>query len=108
MSILKRIFRNANQNDESMLQAQAAAGNEFEAWKESPVGRYVILRAEQEELANLRDLATTHPSNKTRLIQLQERAKMFKMFQSWIEEVITEGVSAEFQLKELSAEEPGY
>lgn len=106
MNLIKKLFSHAN--DKQIMHAQMAVGNSFKEFCESDVGRYLIGRAEQEEISVLREMAKTNPVDEIAIIQLQERAKHLSGFVGWIEQVINEGEAAAFQLDEITAQEIGY
>lgn len=104
MKFLKSILSRETQDVQTMM-AEAALSDKFQNWCRSDVGRYVIGRAEQQEVSVLRELADANPDDTIGIIQLQEAAKVPGMILKWIEEVIVNGEAAKFQLAELDGDE---
>lgn len=106
MSILKRITGLVS--DRRALQAKAYVGAEFEAWKKTDVGRYLITKIEQEEVRLLRKIMEADPADKVKIVQAQERARLMTTLLGWIEGAINEGETAKYQMEEMEAAEIGY
>jgi hypothetical protein len=86
------------------MHAQVSMGDKFKTWAGSDEGRYILGRAEQYELATLRDLADCPISDQDRLLRLQSESKIPGLLMSWIEEIINEGEVAKFQLATLAGD----
>lgn len=98
MSLFDKWF--GQQDEETVLSAQAKVGALCANWLDTDVGRYVIGRAEQYEMDVLRELATVKPEDKIRIVQLQERAKVPALIVRFLDEAIADGEAAKFQLEE--------
>ena len=104
MSLLKQTDPDPYQE----LKAHVAVGDMFKTWVGTDIGRYIIGRAEQDELKTLRQLSETDPTLSTEVMRLQERSKMFTSLLNWIEQVINEGEIAKYQIEQLNAHERDY
>jgi hypothetical protein len=103
MSFFDRWFsRDAGEIEQ--LVAEARVGDEFRTWVQSDVGRYIIGRAEQHEINMLRELGRTSPFDNEKISLLQSEAKAPGLLIRWIEEVMSQGEQAKFQLQELEDE----
>ena len=76
------------------LVAVSQVGQAFEEFSKSDVGRYLIGKSEQEELALLRQLQNTPANDQEKIAQLQLRSKARRLCLEWIKEAINEGVEA--------------
>ena len=86
------------------LVAEVAIGDEFKAWAQSDIGRYIIGRAELHELATLRELSEADPKDLTKITALQSEARAMGLLVRWIEEAMFQGEQAKFQLDEIAGE----
>ncbi len=85
----------------------ANIGADFKTFVTTNVGSYILEKARQEEIIALRDLATVDPDNKPEIHRLQLKAAVPMQLLEYIDEVITAGKTAEWQLdqeKELKRE----
>jgi hypothetical protein len=104
MKLFDRLF-SKEASDVEVLQAQNAVGDQFKQWLSSDIGRYIVGRAEQHELATLKKLRETDPKDTVTIIKLQAESGMPGKLLEWIEEAITMGDMARYQLEELEDEE---
>lgn len=100
MKLFDRIF-NRDPHDPQVLSAEVAVGDAFKTWIQSDVGRYIAGRAEQYELAVLKELAQTDPKETVKIIKLQAQSELPGKLLQWIEEAIEQGEIAEYQLAQM-------
>ena len=72
-------------------------GQMFRQFSNSDIGRYLIGRAEQDELENLRKLRDTPAHDRDKIAQLQMEAKAPRLFLRWIEEAVEAGEQAKVE-----------
>lgn len=104
MSLFSRFFQKTEVDQARELTAEVAVGDAFRTWIQSDVGRYIAGRAEQHELAVLRELAGCDPEDTVKLMRLQAEAKIPGRILQWIEEAMGAGETARFQLAEMEGE----
>lgn len=73
----------------------------MEDWLRSPVGSYLVARAEKQRAEALEKLATTSPENAPAIRELQTRIRISDSWQQWIADAITEGQQAHKQLVDM-------
>jgi hypothetical protein len=76
------------------LIAEALLGEEAEKFLESAVGRYLIGAAQQEVAAAQEDLENADPSNEKAIRDIQCRAKVGRMIEKWLLELVDKGRAA--------------
>lgn len=97
MSIIDKWF--GHTEDHTVLVAQVQVGELCRQWIGSEVGKYVVGAAEQYEYEVLRKLANVDPTNEKQVMQLQERAKVPGLLLEWLDEAISNGETAQYQLE---------
>lgn len=100
MSAEDLLARNETAGPVAVAQAEVAVGNAFKTWAQSDVGRYIIGRAERDEISILRQLAKVPAENSLEVIRLQIRSEVPGQLLRWIEEAIQVGEIARFRLEE--------
>jgi hypothetical protein len=88
-------------NEYEQLMTLANAGADFKEFAGSNVGRYMLDKARQDEVAALRKLATVDPADREAIHKLQLEAIVPRRVIKWIDEVISAGKTAEWQLQNL-------
>lgn len=81
-----------------------ALGISAENFVGSPLGRYIVLRAEKEREAALEELVAADPHATTVVQNLQNRVRVIDMVQQWIADAIVEGQAQERALVNESIE----
>jgi hypothetical protein len=76
------------------LIAEALIGDEAKKFVESELGRTVLGFAEQEVALALEALATVDPTDAEKIRELQNKAKLNRMFNDHLAQLITEGENA--------------
>ena len=100
MSFLDRLFNKADDPEQELV-AEAIVGDSFSTWVVSDVGRYVIGKAEQDEISRLQALLGVDPEDALKMAMAQADAKVPGLLLSWIEAAINQGEVAKFQLNEM-------
>jgi len=78
--------------------AVVGIGIEAERFITSPLGRYIVNRAEQERERALEALVKADPHEVAQVQQLQNAVKVIDAVQQWIADAITEGAAMEQSL----------
>lgn len=81
------------------LMEEVRLGIEAEAFLNSPVGRYMEHRADQEIAAALEELKKVDPADCKRIMALQNDIYRAESFKAWLAEAIQNGWQAETQLR---------
>ena len=81
---------------------EANIGADLAAFKNGNVGRYLIARADELELRALRKLATIPAGDKEEIYKLQLEAAVPRRFIQFVDEAITRGKAARWQLDQHS------
>jgi len=76
------------------LIAEAEIGDEALRFKESDLGKVLLGMAEQEVLAAQQELEVVDPTQTEKIRELQWRAKMYRGFEGWLNELISRGTDA--------------
>jgi hypothetical protein len=76
------------------LIAEALIGDEAKKFVESDLGRTVLGFAKQEVVLALEALAAVDPTDTERIRQLQNKAKLGRMFNDYLAQLITQGENA--------------
>ena len=79
---------------------QAVFGREIELWLQSPIGDYLMKRAEHEIDAALQQLKRVHPWRRRRITELQNQVRVAEWFQVWLGDAIQAGRQATEILEE--------
>ncbi len=82
-------------NDMEQLLRTAALGMDVRVFLDSPVGQYLIKRAETEVESALVALKDVDPENPRLIRELQNRAYRAQTVLQWLAEAIQEGENAE-------------
>lgn len=98
------LFRQDTDTREIMA-GMVALGEDCKAFIPSRVGEYLVSRAEEYEMIVLRQLRDVDVENVVKLCELQAEAKIPGKLLQWLEEAISEGKEAQFQLEETDNRE---
>ena len=79
---------------------EARIGIELEAFASTPVGKFLIDKADREYSAASKDLITIPAHDHERIAEAQLKARVVVFFKAWMAEGINAGRVAEAQLKE--------
>lgn len=82
------------------LQQIADIGADFKTFSNSNIGRYLLDKAEQEEIAALKRLRTADPDDKFEIYKLQLAAEVPHRLIKWIEQIINGGEQARAVLEQ--------
>lgn len=74
--------------------AEALIGDEAKKFLESDLGRCLVGMANQEAAAALEALASVNPTDVPAIERLQNRAKLGRMFEDFLKELISAGETA--------------
>ncbi len=80
---------------------EAADGAEARAFLSTPIGKYMVKKAEQDEYESLRRLADCDLNNKDESFRLQVEAKAPRMFIKWLQTAIVSGDNAKSRLEAI-------
>jgi len=86
--------------EEQDIPRKIAFGAQVESFIQSPIGKYLIGRAEKERHEALEEMANTSLENIAALAQAQRKVRIADSFQAWLAEAIQEGWEAERQFIE--------
>jgi hypothetical protein len=84
----------------------AALGREIDDFWHSKIGRYLLLRCEQEYVTGLSSLAECEASDTDKILRLQSDVRRAKSFKEWLTEAIQTGLMAEQELEGRNDEVP--
>lgn len=98
MSILDKWL--VRPDERTQLIASVQLGELCKTWAASGVGAYVVGMAEQYEIDVMRELAITKPDDQKKIMQLQERVKVPALLLQWLDDAISEGETARYQLQQ--------
>lgn len=73
----------------------------MEDWVRSPIGAYLVARAEKQRNDALEQLAVVSPEDAGEIRELQTRIRISDSWQQWIADAITEGQQAHKQLVDM-------
>lgn len=93
-------------SDDSLL-ATYHIGQQFDEFIRSDLGRYLIGKAEQDELNLLHELQTVPAHEQNAIADLQQRSRAPRLFIEWIEEAIQAGAEAKLEYEFRIAENGG-
>lgn len=93
-------FKAAGAGEYFQAMATVRVGQLCQNWLETDVGMYVIGRAEEYEMDVLRELAACDPADRSKIMQLQERAKVPGLLLQFIDDAVSEGEAAKIQIEE--------
>lgn len=81
--------------DLQQIRNQIAFGLDCKVFMESPIGRYLTKRANDEIEAAMQGLLHSHPDDGKTIRDLQNKAYRAESFLQWMGEAVTEGENAE-------------
>ena len=87
-------------NPEDINVRAATFGRMVEDFKSSPIGAYLVEKAERQSLAATEELKKVNAANSDDVRELQLKARVADSIIYWLEEAILKGYSALEQLKE--------
>lgn len=90
--------------DNRQLWQTAELGMDVSAFKRSPVGKYLLARANEEYSDALAELAEVNPTDAEKIRALQSDIKRCVTLEAWLEEAIEAGRNAEEALQQGAAE----
>jgi hypothetical protein len=79
--------------------AEVRLGIQAEDFLRSPIGRYLVGRAQIEVEAAVEELKHAHPEDPAIIRKLQNRITLMESFGAWLQDAIANGNNAEAQLK---------
>ena len=91
---------NEDELSNKQLFGKVSLGLDVQAFLQSPVGRYLIGKAENERAAALERLATVNPDDTKDVRRAQNKVAVIDLIQSWLAEAITEAGVAENDLQQ--------
>lgn len=74
---------------------------------ETPIGRYLVARSDEEIERSLQALSKVDPENAKAVRELQTKIRVASSWQDWLADVITEGRNAHQQLQQLELQQMG-
>ena len=83
--------------DDSVLLRTIGLGMDIKVFKKSPVGKFLLDRAEMEAVQSFNALKIADPEDPRLIRELQNKIKVAESFELWLEEGIESGKNAEDQ-----------
>jgi hypothetical protein len=74
-------------------------------WIETPLGRYLVARAQIERANALEELATINPTESAAIALVQARVRVRDDFLRWLNEALVEGEAAEARAQQLDSDD---
>lgn len=87
-------------NDDELL-SMARMGIDAESFMRTPLGKFLLKKADDEIAAAIEELIDVEPSEIKAATEIRNRIHVARMFKVWMRDSITIGHSAHDQLKEL-------
>lgn len=85
----------AEQQDLQQIRNVIAFGMDVEQFGKSPIGVYLIERANRDAEAATNELKTVDPENPKAIRDLQNKARTAELFLSWLGEAVSAGENAQ-------------
>jgi hypothetical protein len=87
-------MRAANLDPEDPAVRTAVFGQEVQDFLHSPIGDFLLKRAESQLHVAIDSLKVVDVENTTLILQLQERIRLLEAFESWLGDAVVEGLTA--------------
>jgi hypothetical protein len=84
----------AEQDELNRLRETAQVGMDAEAFKNTPLGQWMINKAKEERQGIVEALILADPTDTKTIADLQGKAVLLGLFEEWLNQAITDGIEA--------------
>jgi len=88
-------------DETELLVAEARLGSQTKEFLKSPIGRYIVGRADKAREEAFESWVSANPTDAETIAELQFRARLPSLVMGWLDEVINQAKHAEETLSEI-------